>query len=197
MPEDENLCTRCSLQTGGCCHTQAASAPYCFPLSEAEIDRLMPHAALAPPLPDEAGQAREAVCTEQLNTPDFIKTMEALFPFEKARVQALFPAGGSHYRLRLLPARLEGAAGDSPGDDLVACAFLGPLGCCLPRQARPWYCLLYPGWVSGGSITIFQADACLASRGATSPAQGLARIGLTQKAVRELFARLKDDWGFN
>ena len=191
MTQDMPLCAHCSMQTGGCCHTDAASVPYCFPLSEPEIDRLIPYAGFARTGPGQARVGgREAVCVQEPNTPDFIATMQALFPEDKARVQRLFPQGGHHYRLPLLPASSEMAK------NLMACAFLGPAGCCLPRQARPCYCLLYPGWVQGKLVTLFQAKECLAAHDATSPAQGLARIGLSQRMVRELFAKLKHDWGF-
>ena len=189
-----SLCARCSILSGGCCHTDVASVPYCFPLSEPEITRLMPHAGLMRTLPGHGIEGdREIVCVQEVNIPEFIDTMEYLFPDDKARVHTLFPQGGYHYRLPLLPASLVG----DKAENLVVCAFLGPDGCSLPRQARPWYCLLYPGWVQGGGVTVFQAEACLAARDATSPAQALARIGLSQRMVRELFANLKQDWGFS
>jgi Fe-S-cluster containining protein len=107
--------------------------------------------------------------------------MRRLFTLDRDLVRKLFPPGGGHFRLRLGP---DGS-----------CVFLGEDGCRLPRQVRPWYCLLFPAWIQGRTATLFQPETCLIARRAGSPAQGLAILGLTPDEARALYEALRRDWG--
>ncbi len=123
----------------------------------------------------------DAVCVEEDNSPGFTAAMRRLFPGGGKRVGELFPEGGRHLRLRT---RADGS-----------CVFWGSEGCRLPRRARPWYCLLFPGWVQGTSVTLFTSEGCLISGRAAGPAHGLALMNVGAEDIRALHARLCRDWG--
>lgn len=195
----EALCRQCALEGGSCCRTDPELTHLSFPLSVPEWRRLAPYARLAapaeeevffpdgeasdPPPPDDAATpppGGDAVCSMEDNSPDFIASMHALFPGRKKRVDILFPAGGRHMTLRT---RHDGS-----------CVFLGIYGCRLPRNARPWYCLLFPAWVTKDSLTLFSSPDCLISRKAHGPAHGIALLQSTARAVREYHATLRKDW---
>lgn len=166
--------------------TSLEDTAYCFPLSEPEIERLILHASLAasPPLEmgDEEKATRLTVCSPEPNSEEFIKSMGYLFPSQPEKIKELFPAGHSHYRLRL--------------NENGACIFLGEEGCRLPRVARPWYCLLFPAWFQAGELTVFVSDVCLATRDTADPLHALQRLDVSERAAREIFNRLITDWGF-
>jgi hypothetical protein len=134
-------------------------------------DRRMP--------PDEG----DAVCVPALNVPEFINSMHEMFPGDKKRVNALFPAKGKHFTLRI----------NKDG----SCIFLGSAGCRLPRAARAWYCRLFPSWVVEGSLTFFVMQDCLISQRAKNPDDCLRMTGATPAHIRALHKRLCADWGFD
>jgi len=167
---DPHVCQRCALRGPTCCCLEPGSEQGCFPLAEAERDRIL--AAL----PGNLGAfAREA------NAPGFLENMKALFPGEEDLVAGLFPPGGFHMRLAV----------DAGG----RCRLLGPGGCVLPREARPHYCRLFPLWPVGRSIHVFAAERCLAWREGRSMRRLLALLDITEKNVRELHGRLRLAWG--
>jgi Fe-S-cluster containining protein len=202
----EELCALCAAEGLSCCRTDPDMARLSFPLSAPEWRRLRPYAALAPELPsqgtDEAAQRIEAagppqgersasfedcppqegdaVCVPEENSPEFLQALHRLFPGEKARLERTFPPGRRHLRLRLRP---DGS-----------CFFQGEAGCRLPREARPWYCRLFPAWVLGRMATLFQSETCLIARQARSPAQGLEMLNTTPGETRRLYDALRADW---
>jgi Fe-S-cluster containining protein len=127
--------------------------------------------------PDEG----DAVCTRVPNVPEFINSIYELFPGGRQRLEALFPADGEHWTLRI---RLDGS-----------CVFLGAEGCRLPRTVRPWYCRLYPAWVMKDGLTMFLSTGCLISQQAKGPADCLRILGVSLKQVCALYERLGADWG--
>jgi hypothetical protein len=137
---------------------------------------LAPLPADTPP-PDQ----ENALCSIVENTPDFLEAIQALFPHETAVINQLFPLQGKHLRMRLR--------------DDGSCVFQGSGGCRLPRAARPWYCLLFPGWIRKNALTLFMAKTCLISRRAKSPEQGLKLLRATAGGIREMYAALRADWG--
>lgn len=210
----EHLCALCAEQGGSCCATDPATGHLSFPLSVPEWRRLTPWSALATdavPADNAAFEKSErdalhaaqklaarppqtaaahsfppangdACCQVWPNTPDFILSMGALFPKEKDRVAELFPKKGSHFSLRL---RQDGA-----------CVFLGQDGCRLPRYARPWYCLLFPVWMTEGRPGLFAAQGCLIASRATNPAHAVRLLDVDIALLREYFSHLRSDWGF-
>ena len=186
LSADSHICAECSQQTGGCCRTDPAEVIYCFPLSTPELDRLLPHAHLADGY-DAVMPPENAVSVAEPNTAEFLSAMKALFPHEQQQVTDLFPpkiSDGSpalHFRIKT---RADGS-----------CVFLTPKGCCLPRQARPWYCLLFPAWVKKNTLSFFMSEVCLAARQASSPAEGAALVGMKPADAFALFKLLLHDWG--
>ena len=203
----EDLCRLCARQSGSCCRTDPELTHLSFPLSPPEWRRLAPYARLATqcpqddaegfaweearvtyePLPPETGAAPppggDKVCAEEENRADFIVSMHALFKGQRKLVDALFPEEGLHLTLRT---RADGS-----------CVFLGSCGCRLPRDVRPWYCLLFPAWVMGSSLTLFSSPDCLISRKARGPAHGIALLQSSAETVRAHHARLRKDWGLD
>ena len=201
----EELCRLCALDGGSCCRTEPELTYLSFPLSLPEWRRIAPYARLAttavpadaeafareeaetnpdplaPETTDAPPPGGDAVCDVEENRPDFITSMHSLFRGWKKRVDALFPPNGRHLTLRT---RADGS-----------CAFLGSYGCRLPRDVRPWYCLLFPAWIAGDSLTLFSSADCLIARKARGPAHGLALLRSTAEAVRTCHARLRKDWG--
>ncbi|MDR2744218.1 MAG: hypothetical protein LBB66_03340, partial [Desulfovibrio sp.] len=162
-PADDYLCRFCARESGTCCRTDPKLADLMFPLSLPESARI-----------EKYGQHIEVFRAIRRNTPEFMQSAHALFPGETARVKELFPVGGEHFSLAL---RNDGA-----------CAFLGDLGCVLPRAHRPWYCLLFPVWVTSCSLTLFSVDNCLIVRRSDSPARAVGLMGESVAGIRRLYA---------
>jgi Fe-S-cluster containining protein len=129
----------------------------------------------------EAAGAGPDMFFTQVNTPNFLDNLCRLFPGEEARLGELFPPGGAHSRLAV---SLTGA-----------CLLLGPEGCSLPREARPYYCRLFPFWIRGGRQMYFESKECQALRESRGGAGLLKRLGMTETGVIELYQRLREAWG--
>lgn len=199
LPDDltgEEVCALCAQRGTCCCATDPAFAHLSFPLSLPEWRRLVPYAGLATRNPDEAEpawaapaqavpdappQGGDAVSVAEDNCPEFMQAMASLFPRESGRLAGIFPSQGRHFRLRT---RADGS-----------CVFLGERGCRLPRNVRPWYCLLFPGWVQGSSVTLFLSESCLVAGQAKNPAHGLKIIGIARSDLLAMHAALRRDWG--
>ena len=167
-----SACARCAAVYPTCCRTEPETAHLCFPLSEAEWQRIVPHETLACGLP---GRIREE------NSDVFVMAMKRLFPGHKERVALLFPVPGGRYRLGTTP---DGA-----------CVFLGAEGCLLPRTVRPWYCLLFPVWIQNGRFDCFTGEQCVVSQESRGLADVLRAVDLTADEAREMSASLYRDWG--
>lgn len=168
--DDPHVCARCADLGPTCCHVAPGNEEFCFPLSRSEWERIVEHCR------DEGGFA------EERNSRPFVDTMRRLFPLHDLEVEELFPPHGTHMRL----------ASDEEG----YCAFLTTEGCRLPRDVRPWFCLLFPFWVRGRMLTMFTASDCLVCRETKTLEESLVLIGTTAKEVRYIFGRLKLAWGF-
>ena len=171
MDETPFVCARCATVNPTCCRTDPARSDKCFPLSEAEKERLLPHAAsLGVP-----------AAMEEENTPEFLKLMRTLFPDKARELARAFPPGGTHLRLPL--------AGDG------SCLFLQEDGCSLPRDARPWYCQLFPVWVLENFFDRFLPEACLLTREARRLQDVFTALGLRRDEAKALYRSLCRDWG--
>jgi Fe-S-cluster containining protein len=169
MREDPHVCRRCALAGPTCCQLSAGQEEFCFPLSVLEKDRIRDH------LPDLGGFASAP------NSASFVDGLSRLFPDERREVKALFPAGKEHLRLAV----------DAHG----ACRFLSPGGCLVPREARPYYCRLFPFWITGERITLFETPFCLAQQEHPKVGDLLAVLGLTTTQVASLHGSLRLAWG--
>jgi Fe-S-cluster containining protein len=141
----------------------------CFPLSVTERNRIREI------LPYTGG------FEQQPNSLAFIDNIRRLFPDEGKAVQELFPAKGNHIRLAL--------------DKNGACRFLGQHGCVIPKEFRPYYCRLYPFWVAGGEIFVFDSPTCLVRRECRSVRCMVEALDTNLAAVRDLYGRLRLAWG--
>jgi Fe-S-cluster containining protein len=170
MPEAAaNVCARCAERCGTCCTLKPGQEEFCFPLSRREREAM------------EAAGATAEHFARQENTAGFRDNVSRLFPGEAEAIDALFPAQGAHDRLALL----EGGA----------CALLGPMGCLLPRAARPLYCRLFPFWIRAGRELFFEFEECEAQREAGGGASLMRRLGVTSEDVRKTYRELRMAWG--
>lgn len=169
--QDPHVCARCAAVGTTCCHVVPGSEEFCFPLSRSEWQRIVDFCD------SEGGFAEEP------NTQPFLDTMCRLFASRSALVKERFPAHGTHMRL----------ASDSEG----YCVFLTRTGCRLPRDVRPWFCLLFPFWVRGRLLTMFTGNDCLVCRETRTVQESLALLGMTEKDVRTIFGRLRLAWGLD
>lgn len=167
--QDPHVCARCAGQGPTCCRLEPGQENLCFPLSKAEWERIC----------DFRGERGAFVQTP--NVEAFRTNMRRLFPKEKDLVDKLFPVHGVHLRL-------------ATRDD-GSCVFLTSGGCSLPREARPYYCRLFPFWFISGGMTYFTSSHCLAVREQHRLPRLLESLGLSEKTVRELHGRLRLAWG--
>lgn len=204
MPKNKKVryvCQRCALSAPTCCRLGAPGEGYssgdCFPLSRGEYKRIQaaveaaaskgsnPGAALLLKTAAKAADAASGAAgwaAKEANSPAFVQAMCNLFPREDKLVKEVFPPGGIHLRLSLRP---DGG-----------CAFLSEYGCALPRQARPWFCRLFPFWVVAGRVQCFQDENCLAVR--ENGDNFIAIMGAFDTSAPDLldhYTRLRDDWG--
>lgn len=117
---------------------------------------------------------------QEQNSVSFLSHMCRLFAGEEELVRRLFHPRKHHFRLALGP---DGA-----------CALLGPRGCTLPVEARPYYCRLFPLWYADGRLVAL-GGACLAVKEGRGRAHLLDSVGLSPQKSRDLFARLRLAWG--
>lgn len=171
MADDAFICARCAALHPTCCRTTPEATGACFPLSAAERDRLLPYA-------DALGVPAAGV---EENTKEFLTLMRTLFPDKQDRLAALFPRGKTHMRL--------------PLDARGACLFLRADGCVLPRDARPWYCQLFPVWVRSNRFDRFVSDACLVTHEARRLPDVFAALGMSREEAAALYRALCHDWG--
>lgn len=168
--KDPHICAQCAKDGPTCCRLEPGHERFCFPVSDVERDKIL-----------DCAEGVRGAFAQEANTKPFVDNMIALFPSEEQRVRELFPLTKFHLRLAT--------------DDQGRCKLLGPDGCVLPREARPYYCRLFPLWVVDRSINLFTAGRCLAQRQGTGLTGLLARLGVTQARVRELHGRLRLAWG--
>lgn len=166
---DPGVCGRCAAQGDTCCKLAPGNEEFCFPLSIYEKERIQEV------MPDEGLFVLEP------NSKAFVDNVCRLFPEDTSVVHKLFPPHGDHFRL----------ATDSTG----TCRFLNEDGCVLHREIRPYYCRLYPFWMQGNKITVFDSATCLLRREALTIGTMLKHIGMSVEEVRDLFGRLRLAWG--
>ena len=166
---DPAVCKRCALVGPTCCTLSLGQEEFCFPLSVAEKDRIQDAA------PDQGGFALEP------NSTAFVGSVVRLFPGEEELVRALFPEKKFHFRLAV----------DKDG----GCRFLGQQGCVIPVEARPYYCRLFPFWMAGDRVTVFDVPACLARKEGVQQKYMLDLLGVSPAQVRDLMGRLRLVWG--
>jgi Fe-S-cluster containining protein len=169
-PGGADICRRCAGVGPTCCAQPPGTEETCFPISEMERRRIEEHLGLD-----------RGAFTLEPNSSAFRTRLSRFFPGESRLVERLFPAAGAHVRLRL----------DREG----RCVFLRRAGCLLPRQARPYYCRLFPFWVTADRVTVFSAAGCLARREGQDLAGMLALLNCAAVTARDLHGRLRLAWG--
>lgn len=117
----------------------------------------------------------------QANSQAFLENMRSLFAGEDEAVDALFPANGFHMRLAT--------------DESGRCRLLGSEGCALSREARPYYCRLFPFWFKGDALYVFAAQECRAQAEAGTGRRLLTLFDTSEKRLKEVYGRLRLAWG--
>lgn len=179
------LCAQCAAAGTCCCHTDPALGHLCFPLSEKEWERLVPYAHLARVSDVEAAAITppgDHIRAQETTVQAFTDSLKGIFPGDEEVIDQTFPLGNTHFRLRT----------NGRGE----CVFLTDQGCALPRDVRPWYCLLFPAWINRNSRTMLAAERCLIVRKAQSIKHGYELLGVRTEDVRFLYNNLRKDWGF-
>ena len=166
---DPHVCARCALTNPTCCRLDPGSEEYCFPVSEMEWERILEYAG------------EQGSFVQEPNSKPFVTNMKRLFPGEHKLVEQLFPLVKFHLRL----------ATDKDG----TCTFLRDGGCALPREARPYYCRLFPFWIYGERLTIFTPPHCLAVKEAKQLTGLMRTMDQTEASLRTLHGRLRLAWG--
>lgn len=166
---DPHVCRRCTDRGPTCCRLLPGEEKVCFPLSESERDQILR-------VTGDAG-----AFASECNSEPFVDNVKRLFPVEKELADSLFPRDKTHLRL--------GTRADG------SCVFLGDAGCVLPREARPYYCLVFPFWVTKGRLTLFTPPNCLAVEECRSLREMLRIFGMSEDEVRELYGKLRAAWG--
>lgn len=167
---DPDVCARCAALGPTCCELTPGEEELCFPVSNMEkhrIDEFLGH--------EMGGFAQEK------NVRAFVNNMARLFPREREILEKLFPSHGFHLRLST--------------DKSGKCVFLGPAGCGLPNEVRPYYCRLFPFWATGGKLTIFTPGGCLACREGRTARGALEIFDVTAVRMLDLHCRLRMAWG--
>jgi Fe-S-cluster containining protein len=159
---DPHICARCHHLGRGCCVLHKGEADSMFGLTMGEIKFISRASGLKP---------RQFMEQDEIS-PEFEKTLSRLHPV----FQKTIP---DRKRLRLKV------------NQAGQCVFLGPKGCRLPEKSRPLYCRLYPFWfTTDNRLMVMISSACLAQEGAASWREVLARMGMEEAALRELFTQL-------
>jgi Fe-S-cluster containining protein len=166
---DPAVCARCAQGGSTCCKLAPGQEDLCFPVSEIERQRMV---EFGPKLGGLTGAP---------NSKSFLDNLMRLFPNDRAHLVRLFPGHGEHLRLATHP---DGR-----------CTFLGPAGCALAREIRPYYCRLFPFWVSAGAVTAFEPRQCLASAEGRTAGKMLALLAMNRSLVLELHGRMRMAWG--
>ncbi|MHC1790070.1 YkgJ family cysteine cluster protein [Solidesulfovibrio sp.] len=169
-PTGASVCAACAAAGPTCCSLTPGQEELCFPVSDMERTRIV----------EQVGLSLGAF-TPQANTGAFLANLVRLFPRERAILGRLFPQEGQHLRLSV----------DAAGN----CVFLRADGCCLPRAVRPYYCRLFPFWLSGAAVSAFAAPGCLVHRQGRTVSRMLALLDSTEADVRDLHGRLRLAWG--
>ncbi len=167
--DDADVCRRCSLIGPTCCRIATGEEEFCFPISLIEKERIQEH------VPYTGGFVLAR------NSKAFIDYACRLFPGEGDIIRTLFPEGKEHFRLAV--------------DSMGACRYLGPLGCEIPSEARPYYCRLFPFWMAGTVVTHFDTPSCLARREGGTLAGILDKLNMSKAGVKDLYGRLRLVWG--
>lgn len=167
---DPHVCGRCAEVGPTCCRLTPGQEELCFPVSDLEKGRILEVA------PDAGGFVLAP------NSAAFLDNMMRLFPSERRMVRSLFPERKFHTRL-------------ATGRD-GSCRFLRQGGCSLPTESRPYYCRLFPFWMSEGRLVTFDCRDCLAQRECKSVGRLLEALNSSTALLRDLHGRLRLAWGF-
>jgi Fe-S-cluster containining protein len=165
------ICAICASDEYTCCQKARDTAGPSFPLSIAEKEKISYY------LQGKSIQfSVKAPNSERLTL-----FLNNLFPNDVERIQTLYPEHGYHEQLLI----------DNEGH----CVFLGPTGCTLIRKVRPFYCKLFPFWVSNNRLSFFHLDYCQAQKGVGSIYKVMARLDMDYFQIVYLYNALRKAWG--
>lgn len=167
---DPEICASCAKTGPTCCQLKPGQEEYCFPLSEMERDRIL-----------DCSQSWKGAFARESNTENFVDNLRKLFPADRRAVREIFSLTKHHIRLAT---RSDGS-----------CMLLGKSGCLLPVEARPYYCRLFPLWVVGKKITMFNPSRCKAREASSDTSKILTLLGMSRSKIYELHGRLRLAWG--
>lgn len=208
------VCARCAKLGETCCTLGSGetAAGQCFPLSEAEATRIFAwlKGAEAADVYDYAtstimsgeaynntlvlekvallaGETSASITLSSIaplsaNNTEFTRAIQNLFPFEREQIAGVFPSAGTHRTLAL--------------PDGKNCIFLSKSdGCVLPPAIRPWYCRIFPFWLTGERLQAFAAQNCLACNENKNIRELLKCFGVCSTDLLKMFKNLRRDWG--
>lgn len=168
---DPDICARCAEKYPTCCRISPGQEDSCFPLSRREQERLEQFTGSLP------GPA----FVQSKNTKPFLRQLHKLFPLDAAALNRLFPLNRMHQRL--------GVTADG------SCVFLGPAGCIVPEDNRPYYCRMHPFWFVGPRLIGFASPSCLALQYHTTPEGLFSLFNTNRPALWDVYSRLRVSWG--
>lgn len=162
MPETINpathVCARCHELQQGCCFSFNDTSQV-FSLLSMEVTRIS----------QASGMAGGAFTTRDEISPQFRELLLALNPALAATVP-----GNQRTRLKILPNG--------------HCFFLTEHGCLLPVEARPYYCRIYPFWITtGGRLFVLMNANCLAQKKAPTWQHVLEKMEMDEEKLRNMF----------
>jgi len=168
--QSPDICRRCAETGPTCCWLNPGGVDALFPISDPEWRRIREA------FPDAGGFQQVP------NSADFLCRLARLFPREKNLLPEIFHPRKHHYALAV---KEEGG-----------CRFLGPSGCVIPLECRPYYCRIFPFWVTDNDVCVVDFTSCLAWREGRSTFRMTEFFGLTEAQIRDLHGRLRIAWGF-
>lgn len=166
-----SICAICARDENTCCQKVNDSAGPSFPLSAVEKENISYY------FQDKSIQFSVAAP----NSAKLILFLNNLFPNDVERVHIQYPEHGYHEQLLT--------------DDKGHCVFLGLSGCTLIRKVRPFYCKIFPFWISDNRLGLFHLDYCQAQKDVGSVCKAMARLDIDYFQIVYLYTALRKAWG--
>lgn len=163
-------CAICAKKGYTCCRLSKDQAGFSFPLSAKEKKSI-----------SEFLQGKSMrFFTKAPNSERLISLLQSLFLNDSERIYTLFPEN-RHYEHLLTNKK-------------GYCVFLEQSGCILPRKIRPFYCRIFPFWISGNRVTFFHFDFCQAQKGVRSVRKLMLNLDTNYSRIMLLYVSLRKTW---
>ncbi len=152
------ICATCHLRGDGCCRIEPGYESFMFGLLPQEIERISL----------DTGMTSSQFTVTDTPRSDFVKELATWFP-----PQAEILREGKRVRLMT---------------DHGTCVFLTDEGCSLSKDARPFYCRMYPFWFDQqGNIHLTRSNTCLAQQGTASIFGVMSKLGVEREELEALW----------